>query len=1298
MRRMERFRKTIASFVAAALLLTGNTATTLAASQEAAIPAVPVPAAIEAVGDEDLQQIEVNQGLGRHIAMGSNDETLLDNLVAGKTTAVVMKMPGSDDFTKEQAESAKAKYKLEAKAVTNGQEADNCELTANGDNFSVVQLFDKDCDIVKGWYVIAQFPQGPDKGTYNFHIKDGDKEIGRQNSVTFYDVNKLNILVVPVEAYWSAHYDGGAPSAGAFGCKDQNFTDQYGNSKPWSELCTTLKEYMLDVYPIADANFEEAQELKANTAEYDMVVGDSGGQKKLWEEACKLQSKTKDGKDRYDLILAFVMYRQDQGGGQGYTFGKPTNIITYSDKDMLPTVAHEIAHCYQVGDEYDGGSFNSNVNYPPNGYKGRNLVSGEDIASTSGAPDYWQSPKDYKNDSSVTGDKKAKVDEDGKGTMVKLSLHPYSLSKREFIRWDGVNADGTVSSDKLSPTISWMGSGYSGGNGFYWTTPLIWDHLLKELAVKTKKDTSEQQTEQSESNADVFLNAVASGAVGDSDIFNSEDDFYFDDDYRFGESRMAEVYGWLVKDGDKVKVEMNPIFSFDGDLELIEPLDKIYKDSKDIYSFVALDELGRVLRSPVDGKFAATEFYGGFFNPKMPADKRDQKEVNFNFNAEYPNDTRDFAIVKGRVTDDNTDEEGNFKGGFVWQASKDENFFADFEKKPEGYLSFADVNSQSASVEWEVYYPEGSEEPYDNKDKALYTEVYYCPEGDDGEAYYVGCSEDPDWEEGYIEFPTDSEFGTKWTRNAYVWIKVTNGVNAIDIYSDENEVTVSNSTIVLSGSGIKKKTVGDQTEYTAQCTGSAITPATTVKAMNPATGKYISLKKDVDYTVTYKDNVNVGYATVTVQGIGAYAGKNTQEFEIVKKALDGTPDEIPNVKYTADLDSAVTKYLRFKDKANKDLVFNKDFTVIFSADGVEDKSLNKVITKSPEGGNTVVTVTYSGKGNYTGKAKKTAKFEVLPETAETTEITADKLQIELKKDILTYTGKALKPGVKSVSLVTLSGNVALKASDYKVVYSGNIDIGTGRVTIVGKKNYVGTGYTTFRIDPKPVSSVTVSGLKNQPYTGKTLSENDLSIVVKAGGIILTKGVDYRVKSLTGDLTNVTTSEVKKAGNAPALEIELVDDDATKKSSTRPKVVWKNSAKKPVKKTFSIIQTKLNSSTVTVTAKHNTESQNKVTIDGNVVGTLRAASKQELSQNKKAYAFVITGSAPTLSKNALLSEAVQIKSQGSNINPADYTMTVSAAKDGKLGTIKFNAVKGKDKGYAGSRTVKFLYLQQKPEED
>ena len=71
-------------------------------------------------------------------------------------------------------------------------------------------------------------------------------------------------------------------------------------------------------------------------------------------------------------------------------------------------------------------------------------------------------------------------------------------------------------------------------------------------------------------------------------------------------------------------------------------------------------------------------------------------------------------------------------------------------------------------------------------------------------------------------------------------------------------------------------------KYTAAVyTGKELKPAVTVKAK--VDGAFVTLKTGSDYTVTYKNNKNVGKASVTVTGTGDYTGTLTKTFSINPK-------------------------------------------------------------------------------------------------------------------------------------------------------------------------------------------------------------------------------------------------------------------------------------------------------------------------------------------------------------------------------------------------------------------------------
>jgi hypothetical protein len=124
--------------------------------------------------------------------------------------------------------------------------------------------------------------------------------------------------------------------------------------------------------------------------------------------------------------------------------------------------------------------------------------------------------------------------------------------------------------------------------------------------------------------------------------------------------------------------------------------------------------------------------------------------------------------------------------------------------------------------------------------------------------------------------------------------------------------------------------------------GEAYTPAVTVSDE----GK--TLAENVDYTVSYENNVNAGTASVILTGMGDYSGRVTKTFEIKPRDLSDVIAKLSSSRFEYD-GTEKTPELTVTDKDEK-LVFGTDFTASFS---------NNV-----EAGTASVTVT--GIGNYTG--------------------------------------------------------------------------------------------------------------------------------------------------------------------------------------------------------------------------------------------------------------------------------------------------------------------------------------------
>ena len=133
--------------------------------------------------------------------------------------------------------------------------------------------------------------------------------------------------------------------------------------------------------------------------------------------------------------------------------------------------------------------------------------------------------------------------------------------------------------------------------------------------------------------------------------------------------------------------------------------------------------------------------------------------------------------------------------------------------------------------------------------------------------------------------------------------------------------------------------------------GKAKTPEVTV-VLNGKT-----LVKDKDYTVTYKNNQNVGTATVVITGIGAYTEIKEVNFtikapEVVVVNIDKAKVILSATNYNYDGKAKTPSVTITLDR--KKLVKNTDYTVSYSN--------NKNIGTAK--------VTIKGKGNYTGTILK----------------------------------------------------------------------------------------------------------------------------------------------------------------------------------------------------------------------------------------------------------------------------------------------------------------------------------------
>lgn len=304
---------------------------------------------------------------------------------------------------------------------------------------------------------------------------------------------------------------------------------------------------------------------------------------------------------------------------------------------------------------------------------------------------------------------------------------------------------------------------------------------------------------------------------------------------------------------------------------------------------------------------------------------------------------------------------------------------------------------------------------------------------------------------------------------------------------------------------------GKKDTYTAKYTGEQIRPAVTVTCNyvnekgKAATQK---LKLNVDYMVSYSENVNAGTASVTVQGIGEYAGVITKDFTI-------TPKEMKKVTLSAvgDIKIGDTPTLVVMD-GNYELSPDDYDIIVKTEKNGSFKPLSEVTCGPKDILEKVELKVKAREGsNYTGESSKKAKFNILGSEINATpiaDITFDLACLKIPAKGYTYNGKTQKPKVT----VRGADGKKLKSSEFKVVYSGNVNAGLAKVQIVGlynkKKN---TGYygvsepVYFEIKQKSFKKVSVSSVAAIPKSG---SLESITLTVKDGKRILTEGLDYWV--------------------------------------------------------------------------------------------------------------------------------------------------------------------------------------------
>lgn len=219
----------------------------------------------------------------------------------------------------------------------------------------------------------------------------------------------------------------------------------------------------------------------------------------------------------------------------------------------------------------------------------------------------------------------------------------------------------------------------------------------------------------------------------------------------------------------------------------------------------------------------------------------------------------------------------------------------------------------------------------------------------------------------------------------------------------------------------------------------------------------MELEEGTDYTLSYTNNTSVApkegkVPTVTIKGKKNFTGSRPLTFTIKAKSLDAA-----SISITApDLEenTKAGKYMSvpvLTDSNGKKLKAGTDYekTYVYTDEnGNELKRTDKPLKGS------VLTVTVTGKGNYTGSTS--TSFRIL---AKGMSISKASAKVNTK---VYYTGEEIELTKKDFTVKL--GGTTLTENDFEIVgYSNNIKKGTAKVTIRGKGKYGGTKQVSFKI-------------------------------------------------------------------------------------------------------------------------------------------------------------------------------------------------------------------------------------------
>lgn len=299
--------------------------------------------------------------------------------------------------------------------------------------------------------------------------------------------------------------------------------------------------------------------------------------------------------------------------------------------------------------------------------------------------------------------------------------------------------------------------------------------------------------------------------------------------------------------------------------------------------------------------------------------------------------------------------------------------------------------------------------------------------------------------------------------------------------SYKNNTEPGTATLIVNGKGNYSGSVSKTFKITARAindvevtvpdtvfTGEQVRPDVVVSY-----GSYQFIS-DSDYTLSFKDNVNIGTASVVVTGKNHLSGSRTVTFPIEKADISSTEIAVKNATFTG---SAIKSDVDVR-LGNVTLKEGTHYTLSYK---------NNVNAGTAQ-------VTISGKGSLEGAV--TMSFTIA--------------KADISKASISANGTYAPDGVK-IGINAKSGNYTLKSSDYS--FTAPTAAGEQTLTISGNGNF--SGKTTVKCNVAKADIANAKSSLSLSTDGK-----GYTVTVIYDGVLLTQDKDYKV-AVTESTTGVS---------------------------------------------------------------------------------------------------------------------------------------------------------------------------------